>query len=105
MYERQIDAESMEYFRSRDHLTQLIKDVKNCRQAWIRAQEKIDKEKLSFMELPTQRHHLKPVAKITPMISAVSRKSEGVSYSQRFLERSGNISQRGQASSGPNNQI
>ena len=76
MYERQLDVESMGYYRARDALEQLTKDVKNHQDTWMREQEKIDSEVLSgigttrsprklkpLMNVPSE----KPVARIEPL--------------------------------------
>ena len=86
MCERQIDSESMEYYRTSEQLRQLTMDMTNCKQAWIRAQEKADEETLTFTELRDKKKNVRPVAKIVPFtLVRPRRKSSG--YAQRFQER------------------
>ena len=94
MYEHQLDIEAMGYYRARDALEQLTKDVRNHQDVWIKEQEKSDSELLSVMKPLVSPRKLKPltekvghkpVARIEPLRLAKKPGNEG--YLGRFQEK------------------
>ena len=92
MYEGQLDIEALGYYRARDALDQLTKDVRNHQDTWIREQEKIDSEVLSSVEPSRSPRKLKPlaecasqkpVARIEPLKLLKMKRGEE-SYLERF---------------------
>ena len=94
MYEHQLDIEAMGYYRARDALEQLTKDVRNHQDVWIREQEKSDSELLAVLKplvspkklrpLAEKAGH-KPVARIEPL--RLFKKSSNEGYLGRFQEK------------------
>ena len=86
MYERQLDVESMGYYRARDALEQLTKDVKNHQDTWIREQEKIDSEVLSGIGTTRSPRKLKPL--VNPPSDKPVARIEPLKVSKRMREES-----------------
>ena len=95
MYEHQLDIEAMGYYRARDALEQLTKDMRYHQDVWIREQERVDSELLSVvkplvspMKLKplTEKVCHKPVARIEPLRQS-TKKQNNEGYLGRFHEK------------------
>lgn len=86
MYERQLDLEAMGYYRTRDALEQLTKDVRYHQDVSIREQEMADSDILASLKPLISPRKLKPLAGNIPEKPTAWIEPLKVSNPKRYLD-------------------